>query len=156
MTGQADDPHPVDSSGRSSRRGRPPVLETDDQDQVLGLLIAVQDEHPWPGPVSEPQGMPPAAKFPAEPGKALQELKLAADTFPGVEGEAEHGDHVVQVLDRPSAQPYVSHGSELVERNGLAATRTSEVLHRPLPGAGNAVEQRDHIARLEVGVVNRL
>src|ERR1700722_16789191 len=91
----------------SSRRGRPPVLKTDDKDQALSRLVAVQDEHPRQGPVREPQGIPPAAEFLAEPGEALQGLQLAPDAFPGVEREARRGDYGAKVLAPPGAQPDV-------------------------------------------------
>ena len=63
---------------------------------------------------------------------------------------------MIEVLDRLRTQPDVSHGSELVERDGLAETRAGQILHRSLISPWDAIEQRDDVARLWIGVVDRL
>ncbi len=130
-------------------------MHRDHKDAVRRFLVVVEQDHPGPRPDYEPGRSPPTDQLRTGERESFQHPQRAPDSDPGIAGQVECRDRLVYVPLRSRGDDYLRHSGQLVERRPLAASRLGQAFLRPLPCAGDGIEDLRDASRIRICVVER-
>jgi hypothetical protein len=146
----------LDLPPHGRRRGcGPAVVHRDHVDPVRRFLVAVEQDHPRPRPDHEPDWRPPTGQLRTSERESFQHPQRAPDSGPGIVGQIECRDRLVHVPLRSRGDDYLRHSGQLVERRPFAMSRLGQALLRPLPCAGDGIEDLRDASGIRVCIVKR-
>jgi len=145
------------SSARGRRRRRSAaILDRDDDDSLLLLEVRVHDHHPAPRAEHEPEAFPAPTQRCSKERELLERLNRAPDSSLRVLRQAVRKDQPLEILDGGRRELDPRHGLQLVEPDRLAGASLVESELSALERAGNAVEELDDVACIDIRLVDRL
>ncbi len=144
-----------DSSASADGTSRPPILNSDNHDAILGFDEHINKQQPPPGTKEKAEAFPPSAQGWSYQREALQDAQRVDDPLAGVGGQAVRADEPVEVFNGDAREFDASHGLQLIQRDGLPGLRLPEPELCALVRSGDAIQQLGDVTRVRVGVVER-
>jgi hypothetical protein len=131
-------------------------LNSHNYDSILGVEKHVDDQHPPPGAEHETKARPAPTQFRPQPWKVTEWTQCALKPLFGVPWKAMCPDQSLQIGRGRPGNLDPCHGLEIVEVDRPASFGVLEPSLGLLKRSGQAVQEGSYVARIRVGLVERL